>query len=81
MGEPKPVGKTPFGGNPRPDMTYLPTLIRVSVIRWLVAWCAWLWNRKPSCCCRVSAGDQLTSVSLPAWRGHVFKCSESPGVV
>ena len=25
VGEPKTLGKTPFGGNPSPDMTYLPT--------------------------------------------------------
>ena len=25
VGEPKPQGKTPFGGNPSPDMTQLPT--------------------------------------------------------
>ena len=25
VGEPKPEGKTPLGGNPSPDMTYLPT--------------------------------------------------------
>ena len=46
-----------------------------------MAWCAWLWAGQPSCCCRVSAGDQPTSVSLPVWRGHSLKCSQSPGVV
>ena len=25
VGEPKPLGKTPFGGNPSPDITYPPT--------------------------------------------------------
>ena len=25
MGEQKPLGKTPLGGNPSPEMTYLPT--------------------------------------------------------
>ena len=30
---------------------------------------------------RVSAGDQPTSVSLPVWRGHFLKCSQSSGVV
>ena len=26
LGEQKPLGKTPLGGNPSPEMTYLPTL-------------------------------------------------------
>ena len=38
-----------------------------------MAWCAWLWVGHPSCCRRVSAGDQPTSVSLPVWRGHFLK--------
>ena len=46
-----------------------------------MAWCAWLWFGQPSCCHRVSAGDQPTSVSLPVWRGHFLKCSKSSGVV
>ena len=46
-----------------------------------MAWCAWLWVGQPSCCCRVSAGDQPTSVSLPVWRGHFLKCTQSSGVV
>ena len=50
VGEPKPRGKTPFQDNPSPDMTYLPTLIRVSLIRWLVGWCMWLCDGKPWCC-------------------------------
>ena len=25
VGEQKPLGKTPLGGNPSPNMTYLPT--------------------------------------------------------
>ena len=29
-GEPKPLGKTPFGGNPSPDRTYVPTCTRQS---------------------------------------------------
>ena len=55
--------------------------IRGALNRWLAAWCAWLCDGKPSCCCRVSAGDQPTSLSLPAWRGHVLKCSQSSEVV
>ena len=27
VGEPKRLGKTPLGGNPSPEMTYLPTLL------------------------------------------------------
>ena len=46
-----------------------------------MAWCAWLWVGQPSCCRRVSAGDQPTSVSLPVWRGHRLKCFQSSGVV
>ena len=46
-----------------------------------MAWCAWLWVGHPSCCRRVSAGDQPTSVSLPVWRGHFLKCSQSSGAV
>ena len=26
VGEQKPLGETPLGGNPSPEMTYLPTL-------------------------------------------------------
>ena len=57
------------------------SLIRGSLKRCLVAWCASLWAGQPSWCCRVYAGDQPTSVSLPVWRGHIFKCSQSSGVV
>ena len=57
------------------------SLITGSLNRWLAALCAWLCDGQPSCCCRVSAGDQPTSVSLPAWRGHVLKCGQSSGVV
>ena len=57
------------------------SLTRGSLKRCSVAWCAWLWPGQPSCCCRVSAGDQPTSVSLPVWGGHILKCSESSGVV
>ena len=46
-----------------------------------MAWCAWLWAGHPSCCRRVSAGDQPTRVSLSVWRGHFLKCSQSSGVV
>ena len=46
-----------------------------------MAWFAWLWVGHPSCSRRVSAGDQPTSVSLPVWRGHFLKCSQSSGVV
>ena len=46
-----------------------------------MAWCAWLWVGHPSCCRRASAWDQPTSVSLPVWRGHFLKCSQSSGVV
>ena len=46
-----------------------------------MAWCAWLWVGKPWCCCRASAGDQPTSVSLHVWRVHILKCSQSSGVV
>ena len=46
-----------------------------------MAWCAWLLVGQPSCCHRVSAGNQPTSVSLPVWRGHILKCSQSCGVV
>ena len=56
------------------------SLTRGSRKRCSVAWCAWLWVRHPSCCRRVSAGDQPTSVSLPVWRGHFLKCSQSSGV-
>ena len=41
------------------------SLTRGSRKRCSVAWCAWLWVGQPSCCRRVSAGDQPTSVSLP----------------
>ena len=34
-----------------------------------MALCAWLWFGQPSCCRRVSAGDQPTSVSLPVMGG------------
>ena len=27
VGDPKPLGKTPFGGNPSPDLIYLPTYL------------------------------------------------------
>ena len=57
------------------------SLTRGSRKRCSVAWCAWLWVGHPSCCRRVSAGDQPTSVSLPVWRGHFSKCSQSYGVV
>ena len=36
---------------------------------------------RTTCCCRVSAGDEPTSVSLPVWRGHILECSQSSGVV
>ena len=42
-----------------------------------MAGCAWLWVGHPSCCRRVSAGDQPTSVSLSVWRGHFLKCPQS----
>ena len=29
VGEQRPLGKTPLGGNPRPEMTYLPTYLQV----------------------------------------------------
>ena len=45
-----------------------------------MAWCAWLWVGQPSFCCRVSAGDQPTSVSLSVWREHIWNCSQSSGV-
>ena len=57
------------------------SLTRGSLKRCSLAWCAWLWVGQPSCCRRVSAGDQPTSVSLPVWRGHFLKCSQSSGVV
>ena len=41
----------------------------------------WFVVGQPSCCRRVSAGDQPTSVSLPVCRGHFLKCSQSSGVV
>ena len=44
-----------------------------SLKRWLAAWCVWLCVGQPSCCCRVSAGEQPTSGLLPAWRGHVVQ--------
>ena len=56
-------------------------LTRGSLKRCSVAWCAWLWVGQPSCCPRVSAGKQPTSVSLPVWRGYFLKCSQSSGVV
>ena len=34
VGEPKPLGKTPFGGNPSPNMTY-PTYLLMAGL-WLV---------------------------------------------
>ena len=46
-----------------------------------MAWCAWLWAGQHSCWCRVSPGDQPTSVSLPIWRGHILKCAQSSGLV
>ena len=52
-----------------------------SLKRCSVAWCACMWVGKPSCCRRVSAGDQPTSVSLPVWRGRFLKGSQSSGVV
>ena len=57
------------------------SLTRGSLKRCSVAWCAWLWVGQPSCCCRVSAGDQPTSVHLSVWRGHILECSQSSGVV
>ena len=57
------------------------SLTRGSLKRCSVAWCAWSWVAQPSCCRRVSAGDWPTSVSLPVWRGHFLKCSQSSGVV
>ena len=57
------------------------SVIRGSLKRSSVAWCAWLWDGQPSCCCRVWAGDQPTSVSVPVWRGHMLKCYQSSGVV
>ena len=56
-------------------------LTRGSLKRCSVTWCAWLWVGQPSCCRRISAGDQPTSVSRPVWRGHILKCSQSSGVV
>ena len=56
-------------------------LTRGSLKRCSVAWCAWLLVGQPSCCRRVSAGDQPTSVSLPVWSGHCLKCAQSSGVV
>ena len=56
------------------------SLTRGSRKRCSVAWCSWLWAGHPSCCRRVSAGDQPTS-TLPVWRGHFLKCSQSSGVV
>ena len=40
-----------------------------------------LWAGQLSCCCRVSAGDQPTTVSLPLCRGHILKSVQSSGVV
>ena len=57
------------------------SLTRGSLKRCSVAWCAWLWVGQPSCCRRVSAGYQPTSVSLPVCRGHFLKCSQLSGVV
>ena len=57
------------------------SLTRGSRKRCSVAWCAWLLVGHPSCCRRVSAGDQLTSVSLPVWRGHFLQWSQPSGVV
>ena len=57
------------------------SLTKESLKRCLVAWCAWLWVGQPLCCRRASAGDQPTSLSLPVWRGHILKCSQSSGVV
>ena len=57
------------------------SLIGGSLKRLSAPWCVWLCVGQPSCCCRVSAGDQPTSVSLHAWRGHVLKCTQSSGVV
>ena len=45
------------------------SLMRGSLNKWLVAWCVWLCDGQPSCSCRVSAGDQPTSVSLPRSSG------------
>ena len=33
VGEPKPLGKTPFVGNPSPEMTYLTTFIQCAIMR------------------------------------------------
>ena len=57
------------------------SLIRGSLKRCWVAWCVWLWVGQLSCCCRVSAGDQPTSVSLPRWRRHISRCFQSSRVV
>ena len=57
------------------------SLTRASLKRCSVAWFAWLWVGQPSCCRRVSAEDQPTSVSLPVWRGRFLKCSQSSGPV
>ena len=45
------------------------SLTRGSRKRCSVAWCAWLWVGHPSCCRRVSAGDQPTSVSPACMEG------------
>ena len=57
------------------------SLIRGSLKRRSLASCAWLWVDPPSCFCRLSAGDQPTSVSLPACRWHILKCFQSSGMV
>ena len=57
------------------------SMIRGSLNMWLVSQCARLCDGYPSSCGRVSAGDQPTSLSLPAWREHVLKCPKSSGVV
>ena len=57
------------------------SLIKGSLKRCSPAWCAWFWVGQPFRCCRVSVGDKPTSVSLPARRGHMLKCSLSSGMV
>ena len=57
------------------------SLTRGSLKSCSVAWCAWLSAGQPSCCRRVSAGVQPTSVSLPVWSGHFLKCCQSSGVM
>ena len=59
----------------------LASMVRGSLNRWMVAWCWRPRNSQSWCCCRVSAADQPTSVSLHAWRGYVLKCSKLSGLV